>query len=112
MNLGNIGVLPAVTFHPCTYRQYIVQAKKLYQLNIDEVEAYLAHEDAPRIDGLNIAKNLEYSFGFFCDLLNQDCQHGNYRPDPWETRHLLAWMSGTKALYKKLADRILVDEGQ
>ncbi|EGC1287234.1 hypothetical protein H8526_001207 [Salmonella enterica] len=112
MNLGNIGVLPAVTFHPCTYRQYIVQAKKLYQLNIDEVEAYLVQEDARIIDGLNICKNLEYSFGFFRDLLNQDCQHGNYRPDPSETCYLIAWMSGTKELHKKLADRILVDEGQ
>ncbi|ENU2135121.1 hypothetical protein ACE60T_005542 [Salmonella enterica] len=106
------GVLPAVTFHPCTYRQYIVQAKKLYQLNVQEVEAYLVQEDARIIDGLNICKNLEYSFGFFRDLLNQDCQHGNYKPDVWETRCLLAWMQGTKALHKKLADRILVGEGQ
>lgn len=117
MNLGNKqnqfdGVLPAVTFHPCTYRQYIVQAKKMYSLNIDEVEAYLAQEDASRVDGLNIAKNLEYSFRFFRDLLNQDYQHGNYRPDAWETHCLLAWMEVTKALYKKLADRILVEEGQ
>ncbi|EIP3426436.1 hypothetical protein LSE82_005318 [Salmonella enterica] len=104
------GVLPAVTFHPCTYRQYIVQAKKLYQLNVQEVEAYLVQEDARIIDGLNICKNLEYSFGFFRDLLNQDCQHGNYRPDAWETRCLLAWMQGTKALCKKLSDSILVED--
>ncbi|HCL5063802.1 TPA: hypothetical protein N2E80_003192 [Salmonella enterica] len=106
------GALPAVTFHPCTYRQYIVQAKKMYSLNIEEVETYLALEEKSRIDGLNIAKNLEYSFGFFRDLLNQDYQHGNYRPDAWETRCLLAWMQGTKALHKKLADSILVEEGQ
>ncbi|ELY6014857.1 hypothetical protein SNO17_000761 [Salmonella enterica] len=104
------GVLPAVTFHPCMYRQYIVQAKKMYLLNIREVETYLAQEEAPRIDGLNIARNLEYSFGFFRDLMNQDCQHGYYRPDPLDTRRLLAWMTGTKALHKKLADRILVEE--
>ncbi|EHH2969671.1 hypothetical protein RN068_001775 [Salmonella enterica] len=115
MNLGNKqnqfdGVLPAVTFHPCTYRQYIVQAKKLYQLNVQEVESYLVQEGARIIDGLNICKNLEYSFGFFRDLLNQDCQHGNYRPDAWETRCLLAWMQGTKALCKKLSDSILVED--
>ncbi|EBM6540935.1 hypothetical protein D2U41_14415 [Salmonella enterica] len=115
MNPGNKlnqfdGVLPAVTFHPCTYRQYIVQAKKMYSLNIQEVETYLAREEAPRIDGLNIARNLEYSFGFFRDLMNQDCQHGYYRPDPLDRRRLLAWMTGTKALYKKLADRILVED--
>lgn len=106
------GVLPAVTFHPCTYRQYIVQAKKLYAMNIEEVEAYLDLEDARIIDGLNICKNLEYSFGFFRDLLNQDCQHGNYKPDAWETRCLLAWMQGTKELCKKLSDSILVEEGE
>ncbi|EKY8786446.1 hypothetical protein RE773_000394 [Salmonella enterica] len=104
------GALPAVTFHPCTYRQYIAQAKKMYSLNIEEVETYLALEEKSRIDGLNIAKNLEYSFGFFRDLLNQDYQHGNYRPDAWETRCLLAWMQGTKALCKKLSDSILVEE--
>lgn len=115
MNLGNKqnqfdGVLPAVTFHPCTYRQYIVQAQKMYLLNIREVETYLAQEKATCIDGLNICKNLEYSFGFFRDLLNLDCQHGNYRPDAWETRCLLAWMQGTKALCKKLSDSILVED--
>ncbi|EEH0277043.1 hypothetical protein GRJ90_005438 [Salmonella enterica] len=115
MNLGNKqnqfdGVLPAVTFYPCTYRQYIVQAKKLYQLNVQEVEAYLVQEDARIIDGLNICKNLEYSFGFFRDLLNQDCHHGNYKPDAWDTRCLLAWMQGTKALCKKLSDSILVED--
>ncbi|EBJ1946195.1 hypothetical protein DP529_23915 [Salmonella enterica] len=115
MNLGNKqnqfdGVLPAVTFHPCTYRQYILQAKKLYQLNVQEVEAYLVQENARIIDGLNICKNLEYSFGFFRDLLNQDCQHGNYKPDAWETRCLLTWMQGTKALCKKLSDSILVED--
>ncbi|ELM4216360.1 hypothetical protein RYG71_000459 [Salmonella enterica] len=104
------GALPAVTFHPCTYRQYIVQAKKMYQLNLEEVEAYLALEEKTVFDGLNICKNLEYSFGFFRDLLNQDYQHGNYRPDAWETRCLLAWMQGTKVLYKKLADSILDED--
>lgn len=104
------GVLPAVKFYPCTYRQYIEKAKKLYLLNIEEVETYLAQEYSPRADGLNLAKYLEYFFGFCLDLLNQDCQHGNYRPDPLETELLLSWMKVTKELHKKLADRILVEE--
>lgn len=104
------GVPPAVIFLPSTYRKYIVEAKKLYLLNIEAVETYLALEDASRAEGLNLAKDLQYFFLFCRDLMNQDCQHGYYRPDPWETRHLLAWMKGTKELHKKLAERVLVAE--
>ncbi|ELI0501821.1 hypothetical protein Q8T31_000766 [Salmonella enterica] len=100
------GVLPAVTFHPCTYRQYIVQAKKMYLLNIQEVEAYCALNSPSYDDGVSIYRNLDYFRRFCGDLMNLDCQHGFYKPDPLDIRRLLGWLDGTTALYKKLANKV------
>ncbi|EJC1069254.1 hypothetical protein MX551_004725 [Salmonella enterica] len=100
------GVLPAVIFLPSSYRQYIVQAKKLYELNIYTVERYCALNFPSYDEGVNIYKDLEYFRNLCCDLMNLDCQHGFYKPDPLDIRRLLGWLDGTTALYKKLANKV------
>ncbi|ECW6486841.1 hypothetical protein TP51_003029 [Salmonella enterica subsp. enterica] len=100
------GVLPAVTFFSCTYRQYIVQAQKLYLLNIDAVETYCALNLSPYDDAVNLYRDLDY-FRHLCeDLLNQDCQFGLYKPHSSDVQRLLGWLDGNAALHKKLADKV------
>lgn len=100
------GIHPAAIFYSQTYSQYIAMAKKMYKLNIDAIALYCSIESPRYSDGVRLYSDLFYFYDFCRDLMNQDCQHGFYKPSQVDIRRLLAWMSGTSHLRETLANKI------
>ncbi|HFE7521652.1 TPA: hypothetical protein ACGAD2_002197 [Salmonella enterica subsp. enterica serovar Newport] len=106
------GIPPSVIFMPSTYRYYIDAAKKLYLLNVLAVEDYIALTDATLYEFAELHDRLIRFHCLCVDLMNQDFQHGYYRPDALDDRRLLGWMNATGELVKKLRDKVrTLEEG-
>lgn len=106
------GIPPSVIFMPFTYRHYIDAAKKLYLMNLQAFDYYMEMPDVPLHQFAELHDRLIRFHCLCVDLMNQDCQHGYYRPDAWELRCLLAWMTATDKMVKKLGDKVrTLEEG-
>ncbi|HAK0380423.1 TPA: hypothetical protein H1O82_003095 [Salmonella enterica] len=106
------GIPPSVIFMPSTYRNYIDIAKQLYLMNLHDVEDYIAMTDAP----LHLSAYLHgrlITFHSICvELMNQDCQHGYFRPDALDVRRLLGWIKSTAVLVEKVSIKVrTLEEG-
>ncbi len=104
---------PSVIFLSATYRFYIDLVRKMYFLNIKAVEDLIALS-FPSLYEIQELRDRLVRFHFLCvDLMNQDCQHGYYRPDLLDIRRLLSWIQATGDMTEKLTQKILElsDEG-
>ncbi|EPR2277832.1 hypothetical protein ACU01Y_005189 [Salmonella enterica subsp. enterica serovar Newport] len=104
---------PSVIFLPSTYRVYINLVKRMYLLNIKAVEELIALS-SPSLCEIQELHDRLIRFHFLCvDLMNQDCQHGYYRPDLLDIRRLLSWNQATGGMIEKLTQKIIEfsDEG-
>lgn len=106
------GIPPSVIFLPSTYRFYIQQANKLYLLNLQAIEDYISLNDATLYEFFELHGRLVRFHCLCVDLMNQDCQHGYFRPDPLDVRRLLGWINATGELVKKLGSKLrTLEEG-
>lgn len=105
-NQKQISIPPAVIFTPRSYRFYIDGANKLYLLNLHAVEDFIALTDAHFHESVELHNRLIRFHNLCVDLMNQNCEHGHYRPDGLDVRRLLGWMSATAELVKKLGDKV------
>ncbi|HFW0244310.1 TPA: hypothetical protein ACIAR9_004065 [Salmonella enterica subsp. enterica serovar Poona] len=101
-------VIPSsVIFLPSTYRVYIDLVKRMYLLNIKAVEELIALS-SPSLYEIQEVRERLIRFHFLCvDLMNQDCQHGYYRPDLLDIRRLLSWIQATRGMIEKLSQKII-----
>lgn len=106
------GIPPSVIFMPSTYRYYIDAAKELYLLNVVAVEDYIDLDDATFYEFSKLHACLMRFHCLCVDLMNQDCQHGYYRPDALDVRRLLGWINATAKLAEKLQIKVrTLEEG-
>ncbi|EBM3800807.1 hypothetical protein FXQ12_24490 [Salmonella enterica] len=104
---------PSVIFLSATYRVYIDLVRKMYLLNIKAVEELIALS-SPSLYEIQEIRDRLIRFHFLCvDLMNQDCQHGYYRPDLLDIRRLLSWIQVTGGMIEKLSQKTIEfsDEG-
>lgn len=106
------GIPPSVIFTPLTYRKYIETAKQLYLLNLQAVEDYIQLDNPPFHQFRELYDCLIRFHCLCVELMNQDFQHGYYRPDALDDRRLLGWMTATGELSKKLSAKVrILEEG-
>ncbi|HHR9067862.1 TPA: hypothetical protein ACTADN_001898 [Salmonella enterica subsp. enterica serovar Birkenhead] len=100
------GIPPSVIFTPFNYRAYVNMAENLYLSNLQDFD-FLMGIGEPYFHEMVQLHDYFISFHLLCvDLLNQDFQHGYYRPDVLDVRRLLCWMKGVSEMSKKLSFRL------